>query len=153
MHKWVFLFLWLVGSIVYSEAPVKYAYVFNQYCIEYEVPQWIMSRLIEYESGWNPYAVNKNSNGTIDEGICQLNSAYIKDFERMYNWGLSIHPFDWRENMRIGIKHLRYLYDRTGSWWSAVAAYNMGYYGWLMWCRGEWWLPDATKKELDFIFR
>ena len=153
MHKWVFLFLWLVGSVVYSEAPVKYAKEFMEYCGDYNVPTWIMSRLIEYESGWNPYTVNENKNGSVDEGICQLNSAYIKDFERMYNMGLPINTFDWRQNLRIGIKHLRYLYDLTGSWWSAVASYNMGYYGWFRWCRGERSLPTATKKELDFIFR
>ena len=44
----------------------------QNYCEDYNVPTWIMSRLIEYESGWNPYAVNENKNGSVDEGICQL---------------------------------------------------------------------------------
>ena len=153
MHKYIFLFLWLIGSVVYGEAPIKYAKEFTDYCEDYNVPTWIMSRLIEYESGWNPYAVNENKNGSVDEGICQLNSDCVGDFERMYNMGLPINTFDWRQNLRMGIKHLRYLYDKTGSWWSAVASYNMGYYGWCMWCRGEKALPTSTKKELDFIFR
>ena len=142
-----------MGSMMYSEAPVTYAKEFIEYCEEYNVPQWIMSRLIECESGWNPYAVNENLNGSVDEGICQLNSDCVADFERMHNMGLPINTFDWKQNMRIGIKHLRYLYDKTGSWWSAVASYNMGYYGWRRWCRGEKALPVPTKRELDFIFR
>ena len=142
-----------MGSMMYSEAPVKYAKEFIEYCEEYKVPQWIMARLIEYESGWNPYAINENLNGSVDEGICQLNSDCVADFERMHNMGLPINTFDWKQNMRIGIKHLRYLYDKTGSWWGAVASYNMGYYGWRRWCRGEKALPVPTKRELDFIFR
>lgn len=153
MHRYIFPFLWVIGSVVYSEAPIKYAKEFIECCDDYNVPTWIMSRLIEYESGWNPYAVNENKNGSIDEGICQLNSDCIDDFERMHNMGLPINTFDWRQNLRIGIKHLRYLYDKTGSWWSAVASYNMGYYGWSRWCRGEKALPVPTKKELDFVFR
>jgi hypothetical protein len=36
----------------------------------------IIRKVIACESSWNPYAVNKNRNGSIDRGILQINSIH-----------------------------------------------------------------------------
>lgn len=51
----------------------------------------------------NPYATNHNSNGTIDRGIFQLNSAY---------WG-GEENFDWKTN----IDKAYMIFERAGKTW------------------------------------
>lgn len=133
--------------------PTAYNELFHIYCTEYGVPSDIMAKLIQYESGWNFRTVNKNKNGTKDYGLCQLNSAGLYDLQRWHNNGKPFDPFNWKENLRIGIKHMRYLYQETGSWWSAVAAYNMGLHGFNEWILGKRKLPETTRNELNFIFK
>ena len=151
------LWLWLmVGVAGYSLSPVnvpnKYYSALVGYCSGYDVPIYYASRLIEYESGWDAYCVNTNKNGTKDFGIMQLNSAGIKDLERWHNESIPIDVYNWEDNMRLGIKHLRYLYELTGSWWGAITAYNMGYKGYSDFIEGKRKLPASTKKELDYVF-
>jgi soluble lytic murein transglycosylase-like protein len=150
-----FVVLFLLFSVVYASEsiPTQYYDTFMNYCTEYEVSPYYMNRLISYESGWNPKHKNKNSNGTVGYGLTQLNSAGMNDLSRWHNEGKSFDPMDWNTNLRIGVKHLRYLYDLTGSWWGAIAAYNMGYNGWKDWCAGKRSLPKSTQNELNYVFQ
>lgn len=53
-----------------------------------------MSRIIACESGWNPEAVNVNTNGSIDTGLVQRNSIHKKtlsnadsfDYKKAIDW-------------------------------------------------------------------
>ncbi len=55
-----------------------FAYKSCQGVLEPQVIQYFLATL-EAESGFNPYAEGKNSNGTIDAGVAQLNSYwYLK---------------------------------------------------------------------------
>ncbi len=153
MKKYVLLFLFFGSVYATDVVPTKYYSAFSAYCTEYGVPEYIMARLITYESGWNPKHINKNKNGTKDFGLCQLNSAGLYDLARWHNKGVAFDPMDWKENLRIGTKHLRYLYQETGSWWSAVAAYNMGMFGFSEWVAGRRKLPETTRNEMNFVFK
>ena len=153
MRKYVLLFLFFGVMYANEVVPSKYYGAFSAYCTEYDVPEYIMARLITYESGWNPKHINKNKNGTKDYGLCQLNSAGLYDLARWHNKGVAFDPLDWNDNLRIGIKHLRFLYQETGSWWSAVAAYNMGLYGFNEWVAGKRKLPETTRNEMNFVFK
>jgi len=43
--------------------------------------------VISAESGWNPKAINKNSDGSIDYGLCQYNSYwYISKMKLITQW-------------------------------------------------------------------
>lgn len=143
-------------SVLYAQeiqVPHKYYKVFMSLCKEYNVPPYTMARLIQYESGWDSLHINTNPNKTKDYGLCQLNDRGFKDLSRWHNGGKVFDPLKWEVNLQIGVKHFRFLYEKTGSWWSAVAAYNMGYQGWVDWCNGKRKLPNSTKKELDFVFQ
>jgi len=75
MKKWLMVCL-LIPSLLYAlpiEVPAKYYDTLVAYCNQYGVPIYYTSRLIAYESGWNAKHINKNTNGTTDKGLMQLN--------------------------------------------------------------------------------
>lgn len=69
-------------------------------------------RVAKCESGLNYEATHKNTDGTVDRGVFQLNSTHNKEMKR-----LGLDPMDARDN----IKFARMLYDKEG-WrpWSCV---------------------------------
>jgi len=144
----------MVCLSIFSDIPKEFYATFVETCTTYNVPIEYASRLIAYESGWNPKFINKNKDGSKDYSLCQLNSNCLYDLRRWHNDGKPFDPMNWRDNLRIGIAHMRFLYDRNGeSWWAAVACYNMGERGFSEWCAGRRKLPDGTQQELNFIFQ
>lgn len=114
---------------------------------ETEIPLEVLSRIIEWESGWECDRVSKpNRNGTRDMGLMQLNSAYLAYFAR-YNDGQPVDPLDPQQNLKVGMRYLSDLYGRMGSWYNAVAAYNAGP-GRVS--AGN--LPATTRRYLDHVF-
>ncbi|MDR1212132.1 MAG: transglycosylase SLT domain-containing protein [Spirochaetaceae bacterium] len=75
--------------------------------------------LIWEESLFNPRAVNRNANNSIDRGLFQLNSASFP----------SLTPedfFDTTVNIRYGLAHLKMCLDQGRSEVAALAMYNAG---------------------------
>jgi hypothetical protein len=75
--------------------------------------------LIWEESFFNPRAVHRNANNSVDRGLCQLNSLsfpslQVEDF------------FNPELNIRYGLAHLRMCLDQAGSEVAALAMYNAG---------------------------
>lgn len=136
------------NRIVEITVPVGMGDYFVSACLKYNVPVEYAYRLIEYESKWNRYAVNENSDGTSDAGLMQLNSAFLDDFSWRYNKGVPINPFDWKVNLDVGLHHLSVLRKHTGSWYNAVAAYNMG----LTAFRTKK-IYVTTRRQLDYVFQ
>jgi len=135
-----------------TAVPKVYATELIRLCKIYGLSPYTVAKLIEWESAWNPDAVNVNPNGTLDIGIMQLNSAYIDEFTWKYHGGVPFDPYDWRENMEIGIKHLAILKKHTGTQWGMVASYNMGLTAYRAFSRGERPLPKPTKNMTAFVF-
>jgi soluble lytic murein transglycosylase-like protein len=121
-------------------------------CREQNVPVRIAYRLVEYESGWDSRASNVNTNGSIDRGIMQLNSDSLDDFAVRYNTGKPVDPWQWRTSIAVGIKHLSVMYKATGSWYGAVAAYNMGLSKYRRYMAQNRRLPLSTQRELEYVF-
>ena len=88
---------------------------------EQGVDIYAMLALIKAESDFNPKAVNYNKNGSIDRGLCQLNSFVfsdikIKDF------------FDPAINIHYGTSHFKWCWDQAdNNLVKALALYNAGY--------------------------
>jgi hypothetical protein len=85
----------------------------------YDVPPALAFSLCAEESEYNPRALNRNKNGTIDRGLFQLNSASfpklrVEDF------------YDSNVNASQGISHLRWCLNVAGTEISALAMYNAG---------------------------
>lgn len=96
-------------------------------------PSIPVSILLQENPTQNPYAINVNSNGTTDNGMFQLNSAYHVCFANLY-W-----PFDkydtnmgfdwsnWQHNTWVAIHLINDLYDDfDNDLEKTVAAYNAG---------------------------
>lgn len=89
-------------------------------CERNGIPQYVnLVRAFMYrESGGKPDAVGRNTNGTFDQGLMQLNSAYFKDPNVM----------DPATNIELGVKAIAKLLKRYGgNIENVIMAYNCGH--------------------------
>jgi hypothetical protein len=85
----------------------------------YNVAPALAFSLCAEESGYNPRALNRNKNETVDRGLFQLNNASFPK--------LKIEDFyDTDVNVRHGISHLRWCLNTAGTEIAALAMYNAG---------------------------
>lgn len=80
----------------------------------------LLEAIARTESNMNPKALNRNTNGTIDMGLMQINSSWVKP--------LALKPSEIMSdpcyNTFIGARILRQCIDRHGNSWEAVGCYN-----------------------------
>lgn len=93
--------------------------------LTHEVPINIAFGLCRQESNFRPNAINENiKDGKVrsrDHGLMQLNDRRFGSYYRKYGKEWII---DSQNNIFLGIKELRRLYDDTGSWDLAIIKYN-----------------------------
>jgi hypothetical protein len=97
----------------------------NAFCFEdagktYGINPSLLKSIAKTESNMNPRAVNINKNGSIDIGLMQINSFWIKPLGLDSNKLIS----DPCYNIMIGAKVLKQCIDRYGYTWEAVGCYN-----------------------------
>ena len=102
----------LTGSAGIAEAVLANAAVF-------EVAPALAFSLCAEESAYNPRALNRNHNNTVDRGIFQLNSASFPHLKTVDFYNVEV-------NARYGLSHLRWCLDTAGNEVSALAMYNAG---------------------------
>lgn len=78
------------------------------------VPEDLFLRLVQQESGWNPYAVS-HAGAT---GLAQLMPETAAR--------LGVNAEDPHQNLDGGARYLAMMYAKFGSWRLALAAYNAG---------------------------
>jgi len=127
--------------------PDKYFFIIKDAAEESGVPLWIAARLAEVESDFDAKCTSKNKNGSIDCGLWQLNSTYIKEFSWRYNDGKKLDPYNVMDSTRVALRYLARLYSATGSWQAAVAAYNCGL---TRYCSGD--IPETTIAHVNKVF-
>lgn len=125
------VFVWMISLALYgatenlANAMVGPAYVEMPYKIETFPP--ILQKICKAESGGKHFKkdgktvqTNKNKNGTIDVGVCQINSIHHKTAEKM---GLDV--YNEKDNKEFAL----YLFNTQGSvpWASSAGGKN----GWL----------------------
>lgn len=88
----------------------------------YQVSSVLLYAIARTESGLNPQAIGRNSNGSRDIGLMQINSAWLPT--------LASHGIGERElfepcvNIYVGAWILAGNVSRLGYTWEAVGAYN-----------------------------
>lgn len=97
-----------------------YAFCFEEAGKEHGINPSLLKSIAKIESNLNPKAINKNQNGSIDIGLMQINSFWIKTL------GLDSSKLisDPCYNAMIGAKVLKQCIDRYGYTWKAVGCYN-----------------------------
>ena len=94
----------------------QYAKDIHEISLQHDVDPVLVQAVIRVESAFNPSAVSRKGAGGLMQLMPRTASAL----------GV-LDPFDPRENIRGGVRHLRYLLDRyRGNVTMAVAAYNAG---------------------------
>jgi hypothetical protein len=94
----------------------SYATEIHEISRQYDVDPVLVQAVVRVESAFNPSAVSRKGAGGLMQLMPRTASA-LGVFDR----------FDPRENIRGGVRHLRYLLDRyRGNVTMAIAAYNAG---------------------------
>lgn len=91
----------------------------------YGVDPWLLYAIAHVESGMNPYAVNashKGKTGSVDIGLMQINSRNLRALAAEGYAPGSV--WDPCVNIHMGARILRENFDRYGTSWEAVGAYN-----------------------------
>lgn len=97
----------------------------NAFCYEeagnaYSINPLLLESIAGVESGFNPGAVNRNTDGSIDMGLMQINSSWIPslglDPGRLFS--------DPCYNVTAGARILKGCIDKYGYTWEAVGCYN-----------------------------
>jgi len=130
------------------DAPFPYHGVIEMEAKAARVPEWILAGVIQHESGYKEWAINHNTNGTMDQGIAQLNSRYLAYFAERFNDGQRVDPFNPLVSIRIAARYLASNYELFGDWQYAVAAYNCGPER----AKSRPW-PQTTERYIKEVFR
>jgi soluble lytic murein transglycosylase-like protein len=87
---------------------------------QYGINPQILRAIAKVESNFNPRAVNRNTNGTYDFGVMQINSS----------WGYTLGKEWWSTlgdpctNIKAGAKILASCMQKYGYTWEAIGCYN-----------------------------
>ena len=87
--------------------------------VAFNIPPALAFALCWEESGFNPRAINRNKNNTMDRGLFQLNSASFPNVE-------AEEFYDPNLNARYGLAHLRWCLNTAGTEVAGLAMYNAG---------------------------
>jgi hypothetical protein len=108
----LFLLLFFPGA--------AYPFCFDQAGAAYGISPALLRGIAGVESGMNPAAQNRNSNGSIDFGLMQINSSWLKQL------GLSSEELlrNPCQNVKTGARILKDCLERYGDSWEAIGCYN-----------------------------
>lgn len=95
-------------------------FCFEEAAKEYSVPATWLWAIAKHESNFNPAAINRNADGSIDFGVMQINSWWIKKYG-MELWNALGDPCT---NIRMGAFALSDCISRYGRTWEAIGCYN-----------------------------
>lgn len=88
----------------------------------YGVNPYLLAAIAKQESKFNANAVRKNSNGTRDVGVMQINSLWLPTLAK---YGITEqHLFEPCVNIAVGAWILRQRQLQFGNTWEAVGAYH-----------------------------
>jgi soluble lytic murein transglycosylase-like protein len=111
-----------VGAVPSPAFPIQPDDCVSHAAQYHKVNPWILRAIIQVESSFNPAAVNRNRNGTLDIGIAQINSMHFKELAKyginekdLLNGCIASYVAAW---------HLKKQINAYGNTWFAVGAYH-----------------------------
>lgn len=96
------------------------AFCFEEAGAQYGINPQILRAIAKVESNFNPAAINKNTNGSYDYGLMQINTIWAPTIgkERWSKLG------DACENTKTGAWILSMCMEKYGYTWKAIGCYN-----------------------------
>jgi soluble lytic murein transglycosylase-like protein len=110
------------------------SYCFAQAGEEYGISPDLLWAIAKTESNFCPDAINRNTNGTYDYGVMQINSTWYRKLGRE-RWKQLGEPC---YNVRTGAWILAQCIKKHGYSWEAVGCYNAGS------------KPDRKKRRISY---
>jgi soluble lytic murein transglycosylase-like protein len=111
----------LIIAIFIAVLPASgHTFCFEEAGREYDIAPLLLWSIAKNESGFNPQAVGRNSNGTFDYGVMQINSSWAATLGQQ-RWNALADPCT---NVRTGAWILRQCINKYGYNWNAVGCYN-----------------------------
>lgn len=107
---------WYYGRVVNNR---EISDAILQYADEYNIPLSLAFALAHTESKFKINAMHKNTNGSIDRGLFQLNNTSFPKLEES-------DFYDPKISARYGLAHLRFCLNTAGNDIAALAMYNAG---------------------------
>lgn len=101
-----------------------HAFCFEEAARKYNVDAGLLRAIARVESNNNPLAIGKNTNGSTDYGLMQINSQHLKELRTH-----GIHEKSLMEpclNVKVGAWILARSVAAHGPTWRAIGAYNAG---------------------------
>lgn len=96
------------------ENGLEFEPLFKLASAQYNIPDGLLSRMAYQESNYDPNAESPVG----AKGLMQFMDATAEDF--------GINPWDAEQSIYAAARYMRQLYNKTGSWTLALAAYNWG---------------------------
>jgi soluble lytic murein transglycosylase-like protein len=110
----------LLGAALLCSAPAHACW--EEAAQRYGIDVRLLYAIAKTESGVNPRAINRNTNGSYDVGLMQINSSW---FPLLRRYGIDEKQlFDGCVSLHVGSWILAQNARRLGNAWEAVGAYN-----------------------------
>lgn len=119
------LFFIILSLQLYANNPLilfSYNDIFTKYAEDFGLPPLLLWSVAYTESQLNPLAINRNTNGSTDIGIMQINSIHLPELKAS---GISRDDlFNPEINIGVGAYYLKQCVDRYGLNSKAIICYN-----------------------------
>lgn len=118
---------WILATLTLFITPNVSAFCFNEAGEKFNVNPRLLAAICFTESSFRVDAVNKNnSDGTVDNGLCQINSWWYPKLEK---FGISVSDLktDACLNTHVSAWILAQNFKTHGENWNSVGAYNAGF--------------------------
>ncbi|HDR9834213.1 TPA: lytic transglycosylase domain-containing protein [Burkholderia multivorans] len=113
--------VWIAAGAWFASANA-HADCFDEAARYQKVNPLILRAIAWQESRNRPSALNKNTNGSVDYGLMQINSVHLSTLSR---YGIDRNTLmEPCKNVYIAAWHLRQKMNRYGNTWQAVGAYH-----------------------------
>ncbi|KVC39107.1 BapC protein [Burkholderia pseudomultivorans] len=113
--------VWIAAGAWFASASA-HADCFDEAAKYQKVNPLILRAIAWQESRNRPTALNKNTNGSVDYGLMQINSIHLPALSR---YGIDRDTLmEPCKNVYIAAWHLRQKMNRYGNTWQAVGAYH-----------------------------
>lgn len=109
----------LLLAFLFAPGPVG-AFCFEEAGGRYGVPPGLLWAIAKVESNFDPRALSRNPDGSLDIGVMQINSS----------WASELDPKLWRAlydpctNVMVGARILADCLQRHGYTWEGIGCYN-----------------------------
>jgi len=115
--------IFLTIAIFFLSVSSVYAggYCFNRAASKYGFPVSLLKAVAYTESGFNPSAIDYDSNGTYDYGVMQINTVWYRQLKPFWNY-----LADPCYNVMVGSWILYQCKARYGGIKKTLACYNSG---------------------------